>query len=301
MPVIWKGALTFGLLNVPVRLAAATEDHDVAFHQVHLPDGGRVRMRRVCSVDGAEVPYAEIGKGYETADGSTIVVTDEELDALRPARSREMAVVEIVPDEQVDPLLLDRAYYLEPEPTAVKAYVLLRETLAAAARTAIVRVTMRNRTRLGALRVHDEVLALQTMRWSDELRQPTFTLANEAVEISDAERRAADALVAALSEDFHPERFSDEFREQVVAVLEGKRSRGEVVAAREEEAEGAQVVDLLAALQASIARNADRAAAPGRDEPSDRAATGEPAAERPRKKAVKPTAKTPKRSQRKSA
>lgn len=287
MPVIWKGALTFGLLNVPVRLAPATEDHDIAFHQVHLPDGGRVRMRRVCTVDGVEVPYGEIGKGYEAADGSTIIVTDEELDALRPPRSREMAVVEIVPDDQVDPLLLDRAYYLEPEPAAVKAYVLLRETLAAAARTAIVRVTMRNRTRLGALRVHDEVLALQTMRWSDELRQPAFTLPTDTSDISDAERRAADALVAALSEDFHPERFSDEYREQVVAVLEGKRSRGEIVAARQDETEDAQVVDLLAALRASIARHDDR------DAPA-----GEPSAPAPRKRA---TARSPRRTQRRSA
>lgn len=254
MPVIWKGALAFGLLNVPVRLSAATEDHDIAFHQVHLVDGGRVRMRRVCTVDGAEVPYAEIGKGYVTAEGSTVVLTDDELESLRPARSREMTVVAFIPDEQLDPLLLDRAYYLEPEVTAVKAYVLLRETLAAARRTAIVRITMRNRTRLGALRVHGDVLALQSMRWSDELRTPAFAALRETVEISAAEHRAAEALVTALSEDFHPERFTDEYRERIVAVLEGKIARGEVSAPAEETdvGAGAQVVDLLAALQASV-------------------------------------------------
>lgn len=257
MPTIWKGALAFGLLNVPVRLAAATQDHDIAFHQVHERDGGRVRMKRVCSVDGEEVPYKEIAKGYVTAEGSTVVLSDEELDELRPAKSREMSVVEFIPDDQLDPLLLDRAYYLEPEVTAVKAYVLLRETLAAVSRTAIVRITIRNRTRLGALRVHGDVLALQTLLWRDELRDAAFPALKEAVTISAAERRAAEALVSALSEDFHPERFTDEYRERIVAVLEGKMSRGEVVAAQEEsEGESAQVVDLLAALKASVEQEA---------------------------------------------
>ena len=271
IPVIWKGALAFGLLNVPVRLAAATEDHDIAFHQVHVADGGRVRMKRVCSADGAEVPYAEIGKGYVTAEGATVVLTEDELEALRPARSREMSVVEFIPDDQLDPLLLDRAYYLEPEPTAVKAYVLLRRTLAAAGRTAIVRITMRNRTRLGALRVHGDVLALQTMRWSDELRQPDFPALREPVDISDAEQRAAEALVTALSEDFHPERFTDEYRERILSVLEGKRSRGDVIAAADEpDGGGAQVVDLLAALQASVERAAGDSQTPKKRSRSQR-------------------------------
>lgn len=277
MPVIWKGALAFGLLHVPVRLAAATEDHDIAFHQVHLPDGGRVRMKRVCTVDGAEVPSGEIGKAYVTAEGSTVVLTDDELEALRPARSREMSVVAFIPDEQLDPLLLDRSYYLEPESTAVRAYVLLRETLAAAGRTAIVRITMRNRTRLGAMRVHGDVLALQTMRWSDELRTPAFPALSEDVEISAAERRAAEALALALSEDFHPEQFTDEYRDRIVGVLEGKISRGEVIAASEAQtsavpgpqAAGGQVVDLLAALQASVER-ATQEAPPARRSRSHR-------------------------------
>ena len=258
MPTIWKGALAFGLLNVPVRLMAATQDHDISFHQVHREDGGRVRMKRVCSLDGAEVAYGEIAKGYVTAEGATIVLSDEELDELRPAKSREMSVVEFIPDDQLDPLLLDRAYYLEPEETAAKAYVLLRETLAAVSRTAIVQITMRNRTRLGALRVHGEVLALQTLLWRDELRDASFPALTEDIKISAAERRAAEALVSALSEDFHPERFTDEYRERIVAVLEGKKSKGEFIAAADEsEGEQAQVVDLLAALKASV----DRAAA----------------------------------------
>lgn len=278
MQAVWKGALAFGLLSVPVRVYSATEDHDIGFHQVHRADGGRVRYKRVCSVDGEEVPYSEIAKGYTTTQGSTVVLTDAELEAIAPARSREMSVVEFVPSSQVDPVLFDRSYYLEPDPTAARAYALLRETLRATERTAIVQVTLRSRTRLGALRVRDDVLVLQTLHWRDEIRDADFPALREEIEVRPREREAAEALVSALSDDFAPERFHDEYREQVVGVLEGKIARGDVVAAAEEPESGAQVVDLLAALQASV----DRA----------RAGTGGSDADAPPAKARKPARRT---------
>lgn len=294
MKAIWKGALAFGLLNVPVRVYAATEDHDISFHQVHAVDGGRIRYKRVCTVDGEEVPYGEIAKGYETSDGSTVILTDEDLDALKPASSKEMAVVEFVPAEQVDPILFDRSYYLEPEPTAVKAYQLLLDTLRAQERTAIAQVTLRQRTRLAALRASGDVLVMQTLHWRDEIRNPGFGTLTERVEIKDAERKAASALVEALASDFEPEAFTDEYKERVVGVLEGKIERGDVLQAQVEEDTdtGAQVVDLLAALQASVDRAAKAGGAPSGKERPMKAVPGtkKPA----RKKTAKKTAAAPK-------
>lgn len=294
MKAIWKGALAFGLLNVPVRVYAATEDHDISFHQVHATDGGRIRYKRVCTVDGEEVPYDQIAKGYETADGSTVVLSDDDLEQLKPASSKEMTVVEFVPAEQVDPILFDRSYYLEPEPTAAKAYQLLAETLHAQERTAIAQVTLRQRTRLAALRVSDGVLVMQTLHWRDEIRNPAFDTLTERVEIKAAERKAASALVEALSTDFDPEAFTDEYRERVIGVLEGKIERGDVLQAQvEEDTEtGAQVVDLLAALQASVDRAAGSTASTRRTRPDLKPV---PSPKKPtRKRTAKKTAATPK-------
>lgn len=292
MKAIWKGALAFGLLNVPIRVYAATEDHDIPFHQVHVTDGGRVKYKRVCSVDGEEVPYGEIGKGYETADGSTVVLTDADLDALKPASSKEMTVVEFVPAEQVDPILFDRSYYLEPEPTAAKAYQLLLQTLQSQERTAIAQVTLRQRTRLAALRASGDVLVMQTLHWRDEIRTPAFTTLSERVEVKDAERKAASALVEALSSEFDLDAFTDEYREQVVGVLEGKIERGDVLQAQVEETEdgGAQVVDLLAALQASVERAEAKSAAA---EPA-RALKAVPTPKKPARKRTAKKQTTPK-------
>lgn len=294
MKAIWKGALAFGLLNVPVRVYAATEDHDISFHQVHATDGGRIRYKRVCTVDGEEVPYDQIAKGYQTADGSTVVLSDDDLEQLKPASSKEMTVVEFVPAEQVDPILFDRSYYLEPEPTAVKAYQLLAETLHAQERTAIAQVTLRQRTRLAALRVSDGVLVMQTLHWRDEIRNASFDTLAERVEIKAAERKAASALVEALSTDFDPEAFTDEYRERVVGVLEGKIERGDVLQAQvEEDTEtGAQVVDLLAALQASVDRAAGGTVSTRRTRPDLKPV---PSPKKPaRKRTAKKTAATPK-------
>ncbi|HEX5510731.1 MAG TPA: Ku protein, partial [Actinomycetales bacterium] len=161
MRAIWKGAVSFGLVNVPVRVYAATGEKDVKFHQVHEEDGGRIRYKRVCSVDGEEVPYAEIAKGYETEDGELVILTDDDMSKLPLTTSREIEVVEFVPAEQVDPILFAKCYYLEPEKTAVKPYALLREALNETDRMAVVKVALRQRETLAVLRVRDDVICLQ--------------------------------------------------------------------------------------------------------------------------------------------
>ena len=163
MRAIWKGALTFGLVNVPVKVYSATEDHDVPLHQVHASDGGRIRYQRICELDGEVVPYAEIDKAYDDGD-RTVVLTADDIASLPAERSREIEVVEFVPTEQIDLLTLDRAYYLEPDSASPKAYVLLRKTLEQTERTAIVHFTLRSKTRLGVLRRHEDLLVLQTLR-----------------------------------------------------------------------------------------------------------------------------------------
>jgi DNA end-binding protein Ku len=174
MRAIWKGALTFGLVNVPVKVYSAIEDHDVPLHQVHAADGGRIRYQRICELDGEVVPYADIDKAY---DGErTVVLTAEDLAALPSERSREIEVVEFVPSDQIDLLTLDRPYYLEPDSSSPKAYVLLRKTLERTDRTAVVRFSLRQKTRLAALRVRGDVLVLQTLLWADEVREATLPL-----------------------------------------------------------------------------------------------------------------------------
>ncbi|MGH7749338.1 MAG: Ku protein, partial [Candidatus Dormibacteria bacterium] len=175
MRAMWSGAVSFGLVSVPVKLYSATENHDVRFHQVHGVDGGRIRYKRVCEVCGQEVEYADIVKGFETDDGELITLDEADLESL-PAASgnREIDVMEFVPSDQVDPLLFDKAYYLEPETKAVKPYVLLREALRETDRMALVKVAIRSRENLALLRVRDTVIVLQTMLWPDEVRVPEF-------------------------------------------------------------------------------------------------------------------------------
>ena len=189
MRAIWKGAVSFGLVNVPVRLYAATQEHDIRFHQVHRDDGGRIRMKRICSVCGEEVAYDQLAKGYETDDGGSSCSTDEDFEALPLATEREIDVVEFVPADQVDPILFGRTYYLEPEARAAKPYALLREALETTDRMAVVKVALRQRESLAVLRVRDRVIVLQTLLWPDEVRAADFPILDER-------RRAAPAGAA---------------------------------------------------------------------------------------------------------
>jgi DNA end-binding protein Ku len=255
MRAIWKGAVSFGLVSVPVKLYSATESHDVSFRQVHQADGGRIRYQRICSVDGEEVPYSEIAKGYETEDGEMVVLTDDDFANLPTTSSREIAVEKFVPSDQIDPMLFEKSYYLEPENTGVKPYALLRQALLDADRVALVTVALRQRTTIAALRVrptdNGDVIVLQTMMWPDEIRVPDFQV--EAGEIKDSEIKMANMLVETLAGDFHSEEFSDDYAEAVEEMVKAKIEGGEVERTPTSTKTSGEVVDLLAALQRSVA------------------------------------------------
>ncbi|MBB2892938.1 Ku protein [Flexivirga oryzae] len=286
MRAMWKGAVSFGLVNVPVRLYSATENHDVQFRQVHREDGGRIKYQRVCSIDGEQVSYDDIAKGYETEDGQMVVLTDEDLAELPISNSKEIAVDKFVPTDQIDPMLLDKSYYLEPDKGALKPYSLLRDALRSTDRVALVTVSLRTRSTVALLRVHDEVIVLQTLLWPDEVRAADFGVLDESVETSDAELAMAGMLVESLSGDYEPEDYTDDYERAVKAVVEAKLEGHEVQAVPEEEDEGGEVLDLLAALQQSVNR-----AKASRGEPVDEPDAGaKPAATKAAKKPAKKAA-----------
>ncbi|WP_217183348.1 Ku protein [Streptomyces sp. AC495_CC817] len=277
MRTIWKGALTFGLVNVPVKVYSATEDHDVPLHQVHEKDGGRIRYQRTCEVCGETVAYADIDRAY-VDDGQTVVLTKDDLAALPAEKSREIDVVEFVPSDQVDLLTLDKPYYLEPDSKSPKAYVLLRKTLEQTDRTAIVRFTLRQKTRLAALRVRGKVLVLQTLLWSDEVREAEFTVLDEDVTISKKELELSSSLVESYSSDFDPEEYVDEYQKELRTLIDAKIEAGETFDVAEtfgEEdagAQGGEVIDLMEALRASVARSKAARSGGGDEEKPDKGA-----------------------------
>ncbi|MBI1378380.1 MAG: Ku protein [Frankiales bacterium] len=282
MRAMWKGSVAFGLVNVPIKLYAATEDHDVRFHQVHAADGGRIKMVRTCSIDGQPVEYKDLAKGYETDSGQLVVMDEADFEGLPVPGVREIEVLEFVPSDQVDPLLFDRSYYLEPESKALKPYVLLREALEQTDRTAIVRVVLRNKSQLAALRVRGDVLVMQTMLWPDEVRAADFGVLEGDVEIREQELAMAASLVDSLASDFDPAQYKDDYREALLKVIEAKVAGGEGVTAPEPASDGdtgdGLVVDLMAALRESVERTkASRAeaqeSAPAKPAPRKRAAS----------------------------
>ncbi|WP_370037788.1 Ku protein [Nocardioides sp.] len=283
MRAIWKGSVSFGLVSVPVKLYSATESHDVSFRQVHAKDGGRIRYQRICSLDGEEVAYADIAKGYETEDGEMVILTDDDLAELPVTSSREIAVEKFVPSDQIDPLLFEKSYYLEPEKTGAKPYALLRQALQDADRMAVVTVALRQRTTVAVLRVREteagDVIVLQTMMWPDEIRVPDFSV--EVGEVKDAEVKMANMLVETLSGDFDASEFSDDYADAVEALVKTKIEGGEVERTPTSTKTSGEVVDLLAALQRSV-----DAAKKGRGED-----TSEEAAEPAEKAAAKKTTK----------
>lgn len=254
MRAIWKGAVSFGLVSVPVKLYSATESHDVSFRQVHAKDGGRIKYQRVCAIDGEEVPYSDIAKGYETEDGEMVILTEDDLANLPTTSSREIAVEKFVPADQIDPMLFEKSYYLEPEGTGAKPYALLRQALLDANRMAVVTVALRQRTTTAVLRVrptpNGDVIVLQTMMWPDEIRVPDFSV--EVGEVKDAEVKMAQMLIETLSGDFDSAEFEDDYAEAVEAVVKAKIEGGEVKRTETSAKTGGEVVDLLAALQRSV-------------------------------------------------
>ncbi|MGV9414902.1 non-homologous end joining protein Ku [Nocardia sp. NPDC003693] len=256
MRSIWKGSIAFGLVNVPVKVYTATEDHDIKFHQVHAADGGRIRYERLCTIDGQPVQYADIDKAYESPDGDRVILTDEDFSKLPAAEKHEIPVLQFVPSEQIDPILFDKSYYLEPDSTTPKAYVLLAKTLEQTDRLALVHFTLRQKTRLGALRVRDGVLVLQTMLWPDEVRSVAFEKLDGVAAPKAQELKMAETLVDTLSDDFDPSLYVDEYQIELKKLLDEAIASGSSKVTRAPEAAApeidAEVVDLVAALQRSL-------------------------------------------------
>lgn len=285
MRSIWKGSLSFGLVNVPVKLYSATEDHDLSLHQVHDEDGGRIRYQRKCEVCGKIVDYEHIAKAYVDGD-ETVMISDEDLAALPVERSKDIDVVEFVPTDQIDPIMYEKAYYLAPDSKSNKAYVLLRRTLEESDRTAIVQFAMRQKTRLAALRVKDDVLVLQTLLWEDEVREARFPELDEVPRISADELKMSRQLVDSFASDFTPEKFTDEYQEQLKTLVEAKLEAGdafdtEATFGRETE-EGGEVLDLMEALRRSVeSTRGGSDAAPNKKDSAKKASAKKDSAKKP--------------------
>jgi DNA end-binding protein Ku len=277
---IWKGAITFGLVNVPVKVYGATEDHDVSLHQVHDEDGGRIRYQRKCEICGKVVEYANIAKAFDDGE-RTVILTDDDMKTLPAERSREIDVVEFVPSDQVDPIMFEKSYYLEPDSASVKAYALLRRTLEETDRTAIVKFALRQKTRLGALRVRGDVLMLQSLLWDDEVREAQFPALDEKVTVTAKELEMSAALVKSFESDFAPERFTDDYQEQLRELIEAKLDQGDAVDtaqtfgdAADSGDDGGEVLDLMEALRRSVENNRAAAkTAPAKKKPAGKKAS----------------------------
>ncbi|HUY44569.1 MAG TPA: Ku protein [Streptosporangiaceae bacterium] len=228
MRSMWKGAISFGLVMIPVRLYAATEQRDVAFRQVHAADGGRIKFRRVCSVCGEEVSFADVAKGYELPDGEMVVLADEDLAELPLPTARSIEVLNFTPADQLDPILFARSYYIEPEAAGIRAYVLLREALERSGKVAVARVALRQRESLASVRTRDGVLVLETLLWPDEVRAADFPFVEEDVEVRSQELRMAGSLIDSMTVDFDPAEYQDGYREALEELVAAKVAGREV-------------------------------------------------------------------------
>ncbi|MER6753395.1 Ku protein [Micromonospora echinofusca] len=293
MRAIWKGAVSFGLVSIGVKLYSATEEKDIRFHQVHREDGGRIRYKRTCQVCGEEVTYDDIAKGYDIGGGEMVILTDEDFAELPLSSSRAIDVLEFVPAEQVDPILYNKAYFLEPEGTATKPYVLLRDALADSERVAIVKVALRQREQLATLRVREGVLLLNTMLWPDEIRRPDFGFLDEDLKVRPPELAMASSLIDSMAGEFEPDAFTDDYRAALQEVIDAKVEGREVVQPEEVEEAPAAAVDLMAALKASVerARSARGEAPAGGGEPTPISAARSAQKKAAEKKAAKAPAR----------
>ncbi|ANW18160.1 Ku protein [Streptomyces clavuligerus] len=309
MRSIWNGAISFGLVSIPIKLVNATESHSISFRQIHTADGGRIRYRKVCELDEKEVPAAEIGKGYEEADGSIVPITDEDLARLPLPTAKTIEIVAFVPASEIDPLQMDAAYYLSADGVpAAKPYTLLREALKRSRKVALAKYALRGRERLGMLRVVDDVIAMHGLLWPDEIRRPEGVAPQTEVTVRDAELDLADALMDTLGE-VDMDSLHDDYREAVEAMIAAKSDGGAALPGAEgDEGRGGQVIDLMAALEnsvkaarkarsggaegeelAGVTRLETRKRAPARKAPTGRAPAGKPAA--PAQKTAQKTAK----------
>jgi DNA end-binding protein Ku len=270
MRSMWKGSISFGLVMIPVKLYAATEQKDIAFRQVHEADGGRIRFRRVCSVDGEEVPYEQVAKGYELPSGEMIVLTDEDMADLPLPTTRSIEVLNFLPAEQLDPILLSRSYFVEPETTGSRAYILLRDALERSGKVALAMVALRQRESLATLRSRDGVLVLETLLWPDEIRDPAFAFLDEDIEVRSQELKMAASLIDSMTVDFDPDEYHDHYREALQELVDAKAEGREVLQPEEGQAPEGEPTSLADALKASLsAARGGSGSAPAQDQDQD--------------------------------
>ena len=280
---MWKGAISFGLVTIPVSVYPATEEKTLRFNQLHDDDGGRIRMKRVCSVDGEEVGFEHIVKGYEYEKDRYVILTDADFEAIPVESSRAIDIQQFVDLEEIDPMLYKKSYYLVPEETGAKAYALLREALNRSGKVGVAKVSFRDKEHLAALRFRDDAFILETMYWPDEIREADFGGVDVSMKVRPNELDMAQTLIDNLSADWDPGEFKDEYREAMLRIVEAKINGEEIEVVEAEPT--AKVVDLMEALKASVAAAKKEAKA----EP----ATKRKAPARKKTAAKKPAAKKP--------
>jgi DNA end-binding protein Ku len=280
---MWKGAISFGLVTIPVSVYPATEEKTLRFNQLHDEDGGRIRMKRVCSIDGEEVGYEHIVKGYEYEKDRYVILTDEDFEAIPVESSRAIDIQQFVELEEIDPMQYKKSYYLVPEETGAKAYALLREALNRSGKVGIAKVSFRDKEHLAALRFRDEAFVLETMYWPDEIREADFGGVDVSAKIRPNELEMAQTLIENLTANWDPAAFKDEYREAMLRIVEAKINGEEIEIVEPEPT--AKVVDLMEALKASVAaaKKEPKAEPEPKKKPAKKTAAKKPA---PRKKAV---------------
>lgn len=252
---MWSGAISFGLVNVPVKLFTAARSKDVRFNQLHAPDRSRIQLKRFCAEEQVEVPYDEIIKGYEIGPDEYVMITQEELEQLEPAVSRGIEIEEFIDLADIDPVYFEHSYYLVPDKSGAKAYALLRQAMEESGKVALGRVVLRQKQYLVALRANGRALAMSTLYFPDEVVTPDELegLPGDDVQASDREVKMAQQLIETLYTEFDPEKYHDEYREQLLELIDEKASGKTVVTLPAKQPAGAKVTDLMAALEASIA------------------------------------------------
>jgi DNA end-binding protein Ku len=280
---MWKGAISFGLVTIPVSVYPATEEKTLRFNQLHDDDGGRIRMKRTCSIDGEEVGYEHIVKGYEYEKDRYVILTDEDFEAIPVESSRAIDIQQFVELEEIDPMQYKKSYYLVPEETGAKAYALLREALNRSGKVGIAKVSFRDKEHLAALRFRDEAFVLETMYWPDELREADFGGVDVSAKVRPNELEMAQTLIDNLTADWDPAEFKDDYREALLRIVEAKINGEEIEIVEAEPT--AKVVDLMEALKASVAaaKKEPKAEPATKKKPTKKTAAKKPA---PRKKAV---------------
>jgi len=302
MRSIWTGAISFGLVVIPVKLYAATEQRDITFRQVHREDGARIQFKRVCTLDGEEVPYSDIAKGYELPTGDMVVLTDEDLADLPLVTAHRIEVLHFAPSTQVEPILAAKSYYLEPEQTGTRAYVLFRDALEESGKVAVAKVALRQREALAALRVREGVITLETLLWPDEIRKPDFAFLDEDIEVRSQELKMASSLIETMTEDFEPDQYHDTYRQALEAVVQAKVEGNDVVRpagfeAPEPKSPPADLTEILRASVAALKNDrapADSTAKPTAKPAAKSAASAKPAAsaKTPARTSAKPSTRT---------